>query len=153
VGEDRGHVTSGALIDSIGLRCFAWREDAMISFMRLYRSMRKLSVGPFDRRTIRIDGAISVNVKARRCVTCNAGAIVKKSLSLFRERSFAWTKTSISASVATKKGQEEERADPKSGCSVGFHDLANVPGQLRERGADLAMFYNKRFGNVIKGRR
>lgn len=62
-------------------------------------------------------------------------------------------KTSISASVATKKGQEEEMADPESGCGVGFHDLADVPGQLRERGADLAMFYNKRFGNVIEGRR
>ena len=27
--------TSGALIDSIELRCFAWREDAMMSFTRL----------------------------------------------------------------------------------------------------------------------
>jgi hypothetical protein len=59
---------------------------------------------------------------------------------------------SLSASVATKKGQEEERADPESSCGVGFHDLADVPGQLRERSADLAMFYNKRFGNVIEGR-
>jgi hypothetical protein len=78
-------------MDSIELRCFAWRDDAMMSFIRLYRSMRKLSVGPLDRRTMRIYGAISVNVNARTWVTCNAGAIVKKSLSLFRERSFTCT--------------------------------------------------------------
>jgi hypothetical protein len=79
-------------MDSIGLRDFACREDAMMSLMRLYRSTRKLSVGPLDKRTMRKEGAISVNVNARRCVTPSAGAMVKKSLSLFRERSFACTK-------------------------------------------------------------
>ena len=81
-------------MDSIGLRDFACREEAMMSLMRLYRSTRKLSVGPLDRRTIRMDGAISVNVNERRWVTRNAGAMVKKSLSLFRERSFTCTKRS-----------------------------------------------------------
>jgi len=59
--------------------------------------MRKVSVGPLDRRTMRIYGAMSVNVNASRWVTCSAGAIVKKSLSLFRERSFTCTKEKISA--------------------------------------------------------
>lgn len=47
------------------------------SFIRLYLSTRKLSVGPFDRRINLIDGATSVNVNAKICVTCNAGAIDK----------------------------------------------------------------------------
>src|SRR6266851_2236988 len=115
--------------------------------------MRKLSVGPFDRRTMRIDGATSVNVKARRCVTCSAGAMVKKSLSLFRERSFTWTKKcriSIHGRNQERAGGEE--ANLESGRGVGLHDLADVAGQLCERGADLAMFYDERFGNVIEGR-
>lgn len=38
----------------------------MMSFTRLYRSIRKLSVGPADNLTILNEGATSVKVKARR---------------------------------------------------------------------------------------
>jgi hypothetical protein len=47
------------------------------SFTRLYLSTLKLSVGPDDSLTILSEGAIGVNVNASKCVTCNAGAIVK----------------------------------------------------------------------------
>ena len=59
--------------------------------MRLYLSTLKLSVGPADRRTMRMDGATSVSVNARRCDTPSAGAIVRKSRSLFLARSFTCT--------------------------------------------------------------
>ena len=58
------------------------------SFTKLYRSILKLSVGPADRRTMRKEGAMSVRVNASKCVTPKAGAMVKKSLSLLRARSF-----------------------------------------------------------------
>lgn len=48
-----------------------------ISFIRLYLSTRKLSVGPAVSLTIRNEGAIGVKVKASKCVTCSAGAIVR----------------------------------------------------------------------------
>lgn len=58
------------------------------SFIKLYFSSLKLSVGPADKRTIRNEGATSVSVKASRCVTPNVGAIVMKSFSLFLALSF-----------------------------------------------------------------
>lgn len=61
------------------------------SFTRLYRSILKLSVGPADRRTMRNEGAMSVRVNASKWVTPSAGAMVKKSFSLLRARSFACT--------------------------------------------------------------
>ncbi len=63
-------------------------DELMISLTKLYLSSLKLSVGPADRRTIRIEDATSVRVNARRWVTPSAGAIVRKSLSLFLARSF-----------------------------------------------------------------
>ena len=66
----------------------ALRDEWMMSFTRLYRSILKLSVGPAERRTIRIDGATSVSVNASRWVTPSAGAMVRKSFSLFLARSF-----------------------------------------------------------------
>lgn len=44
----------------------AFFDVFMTSFIKLYRSIRKLRVGPLDRRTIRKDGAIGVNVKASK---------------------------------------------------------------------------------------
>lgn len=48
-----------------------------ISFTRLYLSTLKLSVGPAANLIILNEGAIGVSVKASRCVTCSAGAIVR----------------------------------------------------------------------------
>ena len=53
------------------------REALRISLTRLYRSTRKLNVGPAGRRTSRRDGATGVNVKASRCETLSAGARVR----------------------------------------------------------------------------
>ena len=66
----------------------ALRDELMRSLDKLYRSTLKLSVGPAESLTMRIDGATSVSVNARRCVTPRAGAMVKKSFSLFLARSF-----------------------------------------------------------------
>jgi hypothetical protein len=44
------------------------------SLQRLYLSILKLKVGPPGNLTILSDGATSVKVNARRCVTCRAGA-------------------------------------------------------------------------------
>ncbi len=82
-------LTRGGLRYSTVLMLRARRDELTRSFMRLYRSTRKLSVGPAERRTMRIDGATSVSVNASRCVTPRAGAIVRKSRSLFLARSFA----------------------------------------------------------------
>ena len=46
------------------------------SFIKLYRSTRKHSVGPAERRMRRRVGAIGARVNASRCVTCNEGASV-----------------------------------------------------------------------------
>ena len=137
-------------MDSIGLKDFACREVAMMSLIRLYRSMRKLRVGPLDRRTMRMDGAISVNVNARRWVTRNAGAMVKKSLSLFRERSFTCTKRSYQHSSRPKWGREVNLQPCRS---VRLHNFADVASELGERGADIAMFNDKRLGKVVRGSR
>lgn len=48
-----------------------------MSLIKLYRSILKLSVGPADNLTMRREGAIDVSVKARRWVTCKAGACTK----------------------------------------------------------------------------
>jgi hypothetical protein len=47
------------------------------SLTRLYLSTLKLRVGPAVNLMILSEGAIGVNVNASKCVTCNAGAIVK----------------------------------------------------------------------------
>jgi hypothetical protein len=52
----------------------AFREACNTSFIRLYRSTRKLRVGPEDSRIIRNEGATGVNVNANKWVTCSAGA-------------------------------------------------------------------------------
>lgn len=44
----------------------ARREVLRMSFIRLYRSILKLRVGPADKRMIRTDGATGVKVNARR---------------------------------------------------------------------------------------
>ena len=80
---------------------FALRDVRVISFNRLYRSILKLNVGPAERRTIRNEGATSVSVNARTCVTPSAGAMVMKSLSLFLERSFTCTTFSSHAPITT----------------------------------------------------
>ena len=36
------------------------------------------------------------------------------------------------------------------GRRVGLHDLADVTSQLSKGGADMAMFYDKGLGNVIR---
>ena len=55
---------------------FALRDVLVMSFSKLYLSTLKLSVGPAGRRAMRNEGATSVSVKARRCVTPSAGAMV-----------------------------------------------------------------------------
>jgi hypothetical protein len=69
-------LTSGAVRYSIPML----REDRevfMMSFIKLYRSTRKLRVGPAGSRTMRSDGARSVRVRASKCVTFSVGAIVR----------------------------------------------------------------------------
>lgn len=93
VGRTNGILerTKGGLRYSTVLMLRALREDLIMSFTRLYLSTLKLSVGPAESLTMRIDGATSVSVNARRCVTPRAGAMVKKSFSLFLARSFTCT--------------------------------------------------------------
>lgn len=81
-----GKRTRGGLIYSTALTLFLLLTEPCTSFAKLYLSTLKLNVGPFDSLTILSEGATSVSVSARRCVTCSAGAIVKKSFSLFRAR-------------------------------------------------------------------
>ena len=120
------------------------------SLIRLYRSMRKLSVGPCERRTMRSDGATSVSVNASRWVTCSAGAIVKKSFSLLRARSCA--RRAASARVQDTRGNEGKRGstDPEAAGGVGLHDLADVAGELGERVADLAVLDDERLGHAAR---
>jgi hypothetical protein len=92
-----------------------------------------------------MDGAISVNVNARRWVTRNTGAMVKKSLSLFRERSFTCTKWDQQSS----RPREGERVNLQPCRSVRLHNFADVASELGERGADMAMFYDERLGKVV----
>lgn len=100
---DERERTRGGLRYSTVLMLRALREELMISFTRLYRSTLKLSVGPADSRTMRIEGATSVTVNASRWVTPSAGAIVRKSFSLFLVRSFTCSIPSQnSASVVMK---------------------------------------------------
>ena len=80
--------TSGGVRYSTLPILFALLELRIMSFARLYLSILKLRVGPADNLTIRNEGARSVKVNARRCVTPRAGAMVRKSLSLLRARSF-----------------------------------------------------------------
>ncbi len=80
--------TKGGLKYSTVPNFFARRLAFCTSFNKLYRSTLKLNVGPALSLTIRNDGARSVSVNARRWVTPRAGAIVMKSFSLFRARSF-----------------------------------------------------------------
>jgi hypothetical protein len=85
-------------------------------------------------------------------VTRSAGAMVKKSLSLFRERSFTCTKRSYQRPSRPKEGKK--RAINLQPCgSVGLHNFADVASELGQRGADMAMFYDKRLGKVIRGGR
>ena len=65
----------------------ALRVVERTSFVKLYLSMRKLSVGPSESLTIRSDGAKGVKVNASKCDTPSAGPIVKKSFILLRFRS------------------------------------------------------------------
>jgi hypothetical protein len=68
--------TSGGLRYSIPtLR--ALREVLRTSFIKLYLSIRKLSVGPSDSFTILSDGATEVSVKARIWEICRAGPSVR----------------------------------------------------------------------------
>jgi hypothetical protein len=55
----------------------ALREVFKMSFMRLYLSTLKLSVGPDESRIMRRDGAMGVRVNASKWVTCSAGASVR----------------------------------------------------------------------------
>jgi hypothetical protein len=69
-------LTNGAVRYSIPML----REDREVfkmSFIKLYRSTRKLSVGPAGSRIMRSEGATSVTVRASKCVTPSVGAIVK----------------------------------------------------------------------------
>jgi hypothetical protein len=66
---------------------FARRLAFSRSFVKLYLSIRKLSVGPFDSFTILRDGAMGVIVNASKWVTPNVGARTRKSFNLFRLRS------------------------------------------------------------------
>ena len=101
---------------------------------------------------MRMDGAISVNVNARRWVTRNAGAMVKKSLSLFRERSFTCTKRSYQHCIHQEQRRwEEERVNLQPRRGVRLHNFADVASELGEGGANMAMFYDKRLGKVIRG--
>jgi hypothetical protein len=69
-------LTSGGLRYSIPtLR--ALREILRTSLIKLYLSIRKLSVGPSDSFTILSDGARDVKVKARIWETCRAGPRVR----------------------------------------------------------------------------
>jgi len=69
-------LTSGGLRYSIPtLR--ALREILRTSLIKLYLSIRKLSVGPSDSFTILNDGARDVKVKARIWETCRAGPSVR----------------------------------------------------------------------------
>ena len=59
---------------------------------------------------------------------------------------------------ALNKGQrrggiEEERVNLQPCRSVRLHNFADVASELGERGADMAMFYDKRLGNVGRGGR
>jgi hypothetical protein len=49
-----------------------------------------------------------------------------------------------------KVGQERE-VNLQPCRSVRLHNFADVASELGERGADLAMFYDKRFGRVVRG--
>lgn len=77
--DDRSYnvsLTNGAVRYSIPML----REDREVfkmSFIKLYRSTRKLRVGPAGSRTMRSEGATSVTVRASKCVTPSAGAIVR----------------------------------------------------------------------------
>jgi hypothetical protein len=56
----------------------------------------------------------------------------------------------------TKKYQHSSKAnregsDLEPGRGVRLHNFADVASQLGERGTDMAMFDDKRFGNVIRG--
>lgn len=91
-GRKKEKRTKGGLRYSTILTLLLLLMEFCTSFTRLYLSILKLSVGPFDSLTILSDGATSVSVNASRCVTWSAGAIVKKSFSLFRARSFTCEK-------------------------------------------------------------
>lgn len=80
--------TRGGLKYSTVPMLFALRDALVTSFDRLYLSILKLSVGPAESLKILNDGATSVRVNASKCVTPSAGAIVIKSFSLLRARSF-----------------------------------------------------------------
>lgn len=67
---------------------FARRALFIKSLAKLYRSILKLSVGPFVSLITLNDGATGVRVKASKCVTPMAGARTKKSFSLFFFRSY-----------------------------------------------------------------
>jgi hypothetical protein len=90
--------TRGGLKYSTVPILFALREALATSFERLYRSIRKLSVGPAESLKILKDGATSLRVNASKCVTPNAGAMVMKSFSLLRARSFTCRNHSASSS-------------------------------------------------------
>ena len=91
--QSRKHTNGGLRYSIPTLR--ALREVVMRSFIKLYRSTLKLSVGPSDNFTIRNEGAKGVNVKARRWDTESAVPMVRKSFSLFRVRSY-WGGKNIS---------------------------------------------------------
>jgi hypothetical protein len=57
----------------------------------------------------------------------------------------------------SQSGQEEEEEEKRSNLQscrgVGLHNFADVASELGERGADMAVFYDKRLGKVIRGGR
>ena len=59
-----------------------------------------------------------------------------------------------SALIKAKEGGiEEERVNLQPCRSVRLHNFADVASKLGERGADMAMFYDKGLGNVGRGGR
>lgn len=57
----------------------------------------------------------------------------------------------------SQSGQDQMRGEKKKNLQscrgVGLHNFADVTGELGERGADMAVFYDKRLGKVVRGGR
>ena len=64
-GRDHASVATKGGVRYSRPMLLALRAFEMTSFITLYLSIRKLSVGPSDNLTIRKDGAMGVKVKAR----------------------------------------------------------------------------------------